>query len=179
MSDVTSFHDQVKRGDLEAVRAALAEDPKLLDATNEAGQSAFLLAKYYGQGLTADYLLSLDPKLDVFNACVAGLAPVVLSAVDENKKLLEAYSSDGWTVLHLAAFFGHSELAAQLLERGADGEQPVNELNEEHTAACGGRGAEDSGGAGVIGARCGCKCSAGRRMDRSAWRCTVWRSRNR
>lgn len=120
MSDVKSFHDQVKRGDLEGVRATLAEDPKLLEATNEAGQSAFLLAKYYGQGPTADYLLSLHPKLDVFDACVAGLAPVVLSAADENKKLLESYSSDGWTVLHLAAFFGHPELAAQLLERGAE-----------------------------------------------------------
>ena len=32
MSDLKAFHEQVKKGDLAAVRAALAADPALLDA---------------------------------------------------------------------------------------------------------------------------------------------------
>ena len=120
MPDVKAFHELVKSGDLGGVRGALADDPGLLDVTNEAGQSAFLLAKYYGQSETADYLLSLNPRLDVFNACVAGLTERVLTEVDQDNSLLLAHSTDGWTPLHLAAFFGHPELAKGLINRGAD-----------------------------------------------------------
>jgi uncharacterized protein len=118
MPDLKSFHEHVKGGDLVRVQAAVAEDPSLLDATNEAGQSAFLLAKYYGQQQTADYLLGLNPKLSVFDACVAGV-DLALEEVDRDRSLLGAHSPDGWTPLHLAAFFGHADLAAALLKRGA------------------------------------------------------------
>lgn len=120
MSDLNAFHDQVKSGDLTGVRASLASDASLLNATNESGQSAFLLAKYYKQAETADYLLSLHPQLDVFGSCVAGQVWAVLAEIDRDPALLQAHSPDGWTPLHLAAFFGHSELAKALLDRGAD-----------------------------------------------------------
>jgi ankyrin repeat protein len=120
MTDVRSFQESVKKGDLAAVRSALAEDPTLLDARNEAGQSAFLLAMYYRQRDAADYLLSLGPKLDIFNACVAGQTARVLEEIQGNSTLLESHSSDGWSPLHLAAFFGHAELANALLDTGAD-----------------------------------------------------------
>jgi uncharacterized protein len=120
MPDSKAFFEQVKRGDLEGVRTALERDPSLLNVTNESGQSAFLLAKYYGQGAVAEYLLSLHPDLDVFSKCVAGLTPDVLAQIDKEPTLLEAHNSDGWTPLHLAAFFGHPELAKALLNRGAN-----------------------------------------------------------
>jgi len=119
MADLKSFHERVKRGDLSGVRAAIAEEPALLEATNETGQSAFLLAKYYRQEDIAVYLLSLNPSLDIFNASVAGREPQVLEDIRRDRSLLEAHSSDGWTPLHLAAFFGHAELAKVLLDEGA------------------------------------------------------------
>ena len=102
------------------VRAAIAADPTLLNATNEGGQSAFLLSKYYGQEQVSEYLLSLHPELDLFNKCVAGLTSEVLAEIDRDPSLLEKHSPDGWTPLHLAAFFGHPELAKALLNRGAN-----------------------------------------------------------
>lgn len=119
MSDVKAFHELVKKGDLAAVQSALAADPALLEAANDSGQSSFLLAKYYRQNAVADYLLSLNPKLDVFDNCVAGATAEALAEIDSAPELLEARSSDGWTPLHLAAFFGHAELAKALLNRGA------------------------------------------------------------
>jgi len=119
MSDLRAFHDDVKRGDLAAVRSVLDKDPALLDAPNEAGQTAFLLAKYYRHEKLADYLLSRNPTMDLFTGCVAGLTPYVLRQIDSNPDLLDAHNNDGWTPLHLAAFFGHLDLTKELLERGA------------------------------------------------------------
>ncbi|HMJ61728.1 MAG TPA: ankyrin repeat domain-containing protein [Bryobacteraceae bacterium] len=119
MADVKAFQEIVKKGDLAAVRAALGEDPELLEATNEAGQSAFVLAKYYRQDAVAGYLLSLNPRLDIFSLSIAGRTAETMKEIDRDAALLAAHSVDGWTPLHLAAFFGHAELANALLDRDA------------------------------------------------------------
>lgn len=118
MPDLQTFLDHVKRGDLKGVEADIAVDPSLLHRTNEGGQSALLLAKYYGQQNIADYLLSLHPSLDVFTAAAAGLSDQVLQAVKQDRTLLEQHSSDGWTPLHLAAYFGEADLTRSLLDCG-------------------------------------------------------------
>ena len=141
MPEVKAFHEHVKSGNLDAVRADLAANPALLDATNEAGQSAFLLSKYYRQSKVADYLLSLKPKLDVFTLCVAGHTSDVLAAIDKAPELLEAHSTDGWTPLHLAAFFNWAELANVLIDRGAQVDsRSTNSMKNTplHAAAAGG-----------------------------------------
>jgi ankyrin repeat protein len=123
------------------VRESLAHDPSLLDIPSETGQSALLLAKYYRQEETAAYLLSLTPKLDVFLACAAGRTDIVMAEIDRDPALLEARSSDGWTPLHLAAFFGHDDLVKALLDRGASIEaRSTNAMkNTPLHAASGGR----------------------------------------
>lgn len=128
MPSLEAFHDSVKRGDLPAVQSALAEDPTLLNGKNSAGQNAFVLASYYGQQPVAQYLLTLNPELDVFSATIAGLEERVLSAVDADTSLLASHNNDGWTPLHLAAFFGRANLAAALIDRGAD----VNARSTNH-----------------------------------------------
>lgn len=141
MPDVKKFHEHVKAGDLAAVGADLLENPELLDATNETGQSAFLLAKYYRQEPIANYLLSLNPKMDVFHLCIAGNSPAVLAEIAADPTLLEAHSTDGWTPLHLAAFFGQAELANVLIERGANvNARSTNSMKNTplHAAAAGG-----------------------------------------
>ena len=141
MADLKSFQEKVKNGDLAGVRAALAEAPALLDGVNESGQSSFLLAKYYRQPEMAEYLLSLNPKLDVFNAAVAGRTSTVLDEIERNKALLGTHSSDGWTPLHLAAFFDHPDLANALLDRGAEIDAPSTNAMKStplHAAAAGG-----------------------------------------
>ena len=140
MPDIKTFHDHVKAGDLAAVEAALADDPALLDATNETGQSAFLLAKYYRREPIAEYLLSLKPQMDVFHLCIAGDSAAVLAKIAEDPTLLEAHSTDGWTPLHLAAFFGHADLANVLIDTGRERECAVDQCHEEYAVACSGGG---------------------------------------
>jgi ankyrin repeat protein len=141
MADVKTFHEHVKSGNLDAVRLDLAAHPALLNATNESGQCAFLLAKYYRQPGIAEYLLSLSPTLDVFTLCVAGHVSDALAEIDKAPELLEAHSTDGWTPLHLAAFFGWPELANALLDRGANVDiRSSNSMKNTplHAAAAGG-----------------------------------------
>jgi len=142
MTDVNAFQEQVKKGDLSGVQAALVEDPNLLNAENDSGQTALLLAKYYRQENVANYLLSLKPVLDIFNAAVAGQVPMVLQQIDRDPALLESHSGDGWTPLHLAAFFGHRDLANALLDRGAGvNSRSTNSMKNTplHAAAAGGQ----------------------------------------
>lgn len=120
MADLKTFHENVKAGDLSAVRETLAADPSLLNAQNDAGQNAILLSKYYGQPAVTEYLLSLGPELDIFTAAAVGDANRVLSHLGRDKTLIAQHSPDGWTPLHLAAFFGHKELAQQLINHGAE-----------------------------------------------------------
>jgi ankyrin repeat protein len=142
MADVKTFHEHVKSGNLDAVRADLAVDAALLNANNEAGQCAFLLAKYYRQGKIADYLLSLRPTLDVFTMCVAGQTAEAMAEIGRAPDLLEAHSSDGWTPLHLAGFFGWPEMANALLDHGAKVDsRSTNSMKNTplHAAAAGGQ----------------------------------------
>jgi uncharacterized protein len=117
--NVNEFQDLVKKGDLSAVKSAIDTDPSLATALNASGQSSFILAKYYRQNEVASYLLQILPMLDIFEASVAGETQSVLTKLQANPDLLESRNGDGWTPLHLAAFFGTPELIDALLDRGA------------------------------------------------------------
>jgi len=117
--DVNEFQDLVKKGSLAEVKAAIDADPSLATALNASGQSSFILAKYYRQNEVASYLLHILPMVDIFEASVAGETQSVVAKLQENPDLLESRNADGWTPLHLAAFFGTPELINALLDRGA------------------------------------------------------------
>lgn len=119
MADVKTFFEQVKAGDLSAVKESLSADASLLNTKNESGQTAFLLANYYGKKELAQYLLSQGPDLDIYSATLAGNLQRVATELDRDPGLLESHNSDGWTPLHIAAFFGQQKIAELLLTRGA------------------------------------------------------------
>lgn len=140
--DLTAFHDSVKKGDLDAVKKALTENASLLGAKNESGQSALLLARYYRQSEMSTYLLSLGPELDLYESCAVGDLAAMNRILNLEPGLLEAHSPDGWTPLHLAAFFGQPATAIALLDRGAavDARSTNRMVNTPlHAAAAGGQ----------------------------------------
>jgi len=110
----------IRAGDLGQVQSVLAQDPGSLNRRNERGHTPVLIAQYHHKTDIAAYLLSLAPELDVFDACSAGQTARVAELLDRDPGLLNAYGGDGFFPLGLAAFFGHAETTALLLDRGAD-----------------------------------------------------------
>ncbi len=117
MSD--NFLTAVTGGDLAKVVAMLSSDPKLAASKNKKGQTATLLATYYGKKDIADVLIKNGIELDVFEAAATGQITRLRSLIANDKSLVNSFSPDGFVPLGLAIFFGHPETAMALLESGA------------------------------------------------------------
>lgn len=121
MATAADLVEAVNAGDAARIREILVDDPSLVAARDEAGVSALLLSRYRFDRAATEALLAADPELDIFEAAALGYADRLRERlVDDPAAATAAYSSDGFTALHLAAFFGKPEVARLLLEHGAD-----------------------------------------------------------
>jgi hypothetical protein len=97
--------------------------------------SPILQARYEGREDDLAALLAAGPELDVFEAAAVGATERLAELIAGDPGLVEAWSADGFTPLHLAAYFGHVEGVRLLLAAGAEvgavarndlGVQPLN-----------------------------------------------------
>jgi ankyrin repeat protein len=114
------FFDAIRAGDRDKVIAMLDADPALLHAQDEKSLSAFVAAKYSQQNGIAALFLEKGIPLDLFAACMAGATGRLNELIDHDPAHVNSYSPDGWTPLHLAAFFAQPAAVQALLARGAD-----------------------------------------------------------
>lgn len=120
MATAADMIGAVNAGDADRVREILAEDASLVAARDDAGVSALLLSRYRFDRATTEALLAADPELDIFEAAALGYADRLRERLVDDPAAATGYSSDGFTALHLAAFFGKPEVARLLLEHGAE-----------------------------------------------------------
>ena len=110
----------IERGDLASVTRILADEPRAIEARTAEGLSPLVVAAYWGQGEILDRLLETRGDLDFWEAATVGATSRVRELVNAEPDLVAARSSDGFTALHLAVFFGHPETAQALIDAGAD-----------------------------------------------------------
>ena len=120
MATAADLIEAVNAGDADRIREILAGDPALVGARDEAGVSALMLSRYRFDRATTDALLVADPELDVFEATALGYVDRLRERLLDDPSVAAAFSPDGFTALHFAAFFGKPEAARLLLDHGAD-----------------------------------------------------------
>ena len=120
MTPSQELHEAIRIGDEARVKALLDADPALVHGGGAAGMAPLLLAVYTKRPLMAKLLLGRGAQLDVFAAAAMGETSICKTFAQAEVGLLEMASSDGWTPLHLACFFGHLETVEMLLGIGAD-----------------------------------------------------------
>lgn len=116
---IEALIDAARAGDEARVRAIVAGHPRVVHARLPSGESPLMTAIYHRHTAVATALVELGAELDVFASAALGHLDGLNRALRE-PEAAHAYAYDGWTPLHLAAFFGHLDAARMLLDAGAD-----------------------------------------------------------
>jgi ankyrin repeat protein len=114
----------IEADDVARVRALLAEEPSLAAARDREGVSALMRARYRSDEGVIEAVAAAVPSLDVFEASSFGDLDRLTELLMFDPVLVTTYSADGFTPLHLAAFFGRPEAVRFLLDRGAEVDAP-------------------------------------------------------
>ncbi len=136
--------EAAEAGDAAGIERLIGESPDLAAARGPDGVSAILRARYHGHAWIAERLADAVAELDLFEAAALGRAGRVADVIAADPDAVRAEAADGFTALHLAAFFGQLEVAAVLLEHGAAVDaQAGNATHVQplHSAAAGGHAA--------------------------------------
>ena len=125
MSAVSPLMHAIQDRDLDAAKAALERDASQATTDLPGGLSPLLFALYNGAHDIAALLRGFRP-LNLWEAAAYGDADRVAELLVADKRGIAALSPDGWTPLHLAAFFGQRDTALVLVALGA----PLDALSE-------------------------------------------------
>ena len=110
----------IDAGDVDRVGAILDADPSLAMARDHEGVSALLRARYRHDRGLAEVVKARVAALDVFEAATFGDLDRLAVLLAADPGLMDRRSGDGFTALHLAAFFGQGDAVRLLLARGSD-----------------------------------------------------------
>ena len=111
----------VRSGDVDILAGLLAGSPSLAASRDENGVSLLLTACYHRRLELAELIRASAGPLDIFeSSAVEGGADRGARLLEEDPALARAFAPDGFTALHLAAYFGREAMAGTLLEHGAE-----------------------------------------------------------
>ncbi len=110
----------ITANDQERVTQLIAAEPAVAHARNAGGISALMQARYENRLEIVELLRKAAGDLDIFEAAALGDVARLKGLLASEGGLVKARSTDGFTPLHLACFFGQLDAAEGLLQHGAD-----------------------------------------------------------
>lgn len=140
MTTIEALFSAITQGDADSVTALLVASPELANAQHD-GISPLRAAAYAGHAELVEPLRRLGAEPDVFDAATVGDVERLRDLLDEDLVAVSALAGDGFSALHLAAWFGQVGAAELLLAKGADVERVAGNgtaLRPLHSAAAGG-----------------------------------------
>jgi ankyrin repeat protein len=120
MEDIDVLFSAVATNDADCVRAITSAHPERARASNTDSLPVLVFARYMGDADVLDTLLSAGPPLDGFEAAQIDDVRALRQLLDASPELVFAYSGDGFTALHFAAYYGAPAAMRLLLDRGAN-----------------------------------------------------------
>ena len=102
------------------VAQLVVADPAQARARNPAGVSALMQARYEFRLEIVDLLRNAAGELDVFEAATLDHVPRLQALLANHPELAKEFSNDGFTPLHLAAFFAQPAALEELLRHAPD-----------------------------------------------------------
>jgi uncharacterized protein len=108
---MSTIFELIDSGDVERVRAELSAHPDAAAAHDEQGLTAVMRAAYRGAHML-DAVRAAEPPLEPFDRIVVGES--------DGLPAPDAWTPDGFTPLHIAAFARNVAAARALLAAGAD-----------------------------------------------------------
>lgn len=139
MTETDELFAAIAANDSAKVDALLDGDSALASVRNHQGLSAVLAALYCQQEDILAAFLDRQPPLDLFESAALGHAELLGELLDSGDDPA-AWSADGFSALHLAAFFGRVATVRLLLERGVPVDRPSRngmKVTPLHSAAAG------------------------------------------
>ena len=109
-----------KVGQLDRLKGIIEGNPGAAGARAESGETPLMAALYRGHLECVEALVDGGAPLDIFAAAALGRLEALETALAVSPSAVHSFAYDGWTPLHLAAFFGRRDAAARLLNAGAD-----------------------------------------------------------
>jgi len=170
-STADELFDRIAADDIDGVTGLLEEQPWLATERDDEGVSALLRARYQMDRALVAAVRAHVPELDVFEAAAFGDLDGLSELLAEDPDRVDAWSGDGFTPLHLAAFFGQTDAVRLLVARGA----PFDPAGR----GCVGGWFDPAGRGWAAGRECagGRGCAGGRARRRCGWRvgrCAGW-----
>ncbi len=108
----------IRSKDRDTITTMLADDPSLVMSRATGGESLVLHACYTGAPELVDVLHPGRP-IDACEAAALGDVNALRTSIENDDDARVRRSSDGWTPLHLAAFFGRDDAVRLLIDHGA------------------------------------------------------------
>ncbi len=122
----TFLEELIIKGDEIVIQDFLKTNLSTITETTSHGVSPLMLSCYFKKPKITTLLIALLDKINLFEAAAAGKFDVVAYEIFKSPEKINDFSSDGFTALGLAAYFGKEEVARYLVLKGANVNLPSN-----------------------------------------------------
>lgn len=136
--------DLIVDGDEDRARALLVADPTAAGRPGPAGVGLVRFALHHRMPALAADLVAAGAPLDPWDLGALGAVECLSAALDDDAELIGRRSADGFTLLHLTAYFGQVDASALLLNRCADCEAVADNATAANPLVAAAAGAHET-----------------------------------